>query len=153
MANNLTQGVIQVYDNSVESINHALLRILEQLDSLRGLRGRTDLYDQATVSPPQQMNAAVRLDNLSALVSDISDPFSAIRMSNGQSGAILEEEVDAAGHDRLAALGDPAFARALGRVGSDTGFGGGNVASLVLDVVGDIYDKDAAGCVRHLFSS
>lgn len=93
MANNLTQGVIQVFDNSVESINHALLRILEQLDSLRGLRGRTDLYDQTTVSPPQQMNAAVRLDNLSALVSDISDPFAAIRMSNGQSNTILEEEV------------------------------------------------------------
>ncbi len=93
MANNLTQGVIQVYDNSVESINHALLRVLEQLDSLRGLRGRTDLYDQATVSPPQQMNAAVRLDNLSALVSDISDPFAAIRLSNGQTGTLLTDEI------------------------------------------------------------
>jgi hypothetical protein len=73
----MTTGVIQCLDNTVESINAALAQVLEQLDHLRGLRGRTLLYDEAGVSSPTQGSSAARLDDLQALLSDPADPFAA----------------------------------------------------------------------------
>jgi Tfp pilus assembly protein PilN len=77
MAQNLTTGIVQVLDNSPESINAAFAQILEQLDHLRGLRGRTLLYDEAGVSSPTQGSSAARLEDLQALLSDPADPFAA----------------------------------------------------------------------------
>ena len=75
MANNLTTGIVQVIDNTAQSINTALSQVLEQVDSLRGVRGITTLHDQATVSTPLQADAAVRLDNLQAILSSPNDPI------------------------------------------------------------------------------
>jgi hypothetical protein len=77
VANNLTTGVVQVIDNSPESINAALAQILEQIDHLRGLRGRTRMYDETGVESPTQGSSAARLDNLTALLADPADPFAA----------------------------------------------------------------------------
>jgi hypothetical protein len=79
MAQNRTAGVIQVFNNDVQSINAALLQLLGIVDSLRGLRGVTNLYDQATVSAPQQAEAAVQLDTISNLTAAINDPFLALQ--------------------------------------------------------------------------
>jgi hypothetical protein len=95
LAQNLTSGAIQVIDTSVESLNHAFAQILEQIDSLRGLRGITALYDQATVSTPTQGDAAVRLDQLQALLSDPADPFAAaqrVHASQDETGFLDQVE-------------------------------------------------------------
>ena len=52
MTSNLTLGAPQVLDNSPASINLALQQILEQLDGLKGLRGRVELWDRARVDDP-----------------------------------------------------------------------------------------------------
>ncbi len=97
MAGNLTSGPIQVIANDVASINDALAKVLEQIDSLRGLRGITALADQVTVSTPEQGDAAVRLDNLQALLSDPSDPFAAAqRVQPGQEDASILGPLDEA---------------------------------------------------------
>lgn len=98
MAGNLTSGVIQVLDNDVQSINNALMRILNLIDTLRGLRGITDLYDQATVSRPQQSNAAVRFDNLSELTADIADAFLAMQRPGSLSPEALALIIEDAAH-------------------------------------------------------
>jgi hypothetical protein len=93
MANNLTTGAVQVLNNDVISLNHAFQQIVNLIDDLKGLRGRTDLFDQATVSVPQQGNAAVRLDTISDLTADVRDPFLSIRLQNGQPGYPLDESI------------------------------------------------------------
>jgi len=110
MAQNLTTGVVQVIDNSVESINAALAQVLEQLDHLRGLRGITAMFDQTTVSTPTQSNAAVRLDQLQALVSDPSDPFAAAQRMQAGTGLDpggLSTDLDEALLAALTARGGP----------------------------------------------
>lgn len=77
MAQHLTTGVVQVLDNSPQSINAALAQILEQIDHLRGLRGRAQIHDETAVESPTLGSSAARLDNLQALVSDPNDPFAA----------------------------------------------------------------------------
>jgi hypothetical protein len=65
MSSNLTQGqAIQVGDNSVFSINLALQQIVEQLDHLKGLRGRSETWDRHRVSSPTQAADAVDLGSL-----------------------------------------------------------------------------------------
>jgi hypothetical protein len=82
MAQNLTTGIVQCLDNSVQSINAAFAQILEQLDHLRGLRGRTEIFAEAGVSSPTQGSSAARLDDLQALLSDPADPFAAAQRSH-----------------------------------------------------------------------
>jgi hypothetical protein len=77
MAQHLSTGMIQVIDNSTEQINDALRQILEQIDHLRGLRGRAQIHDETAVESPTLGSSAARLDNLQALVSDPADPFAA----------------------------------------------------------------------------
>ena len=52
MSENETKGPIQIFDNSVPSINDAMLQIMGRLDSIEGLRGRTQVYDRLGASAP-----------------------------------------------------------------------------------------------------
>jgi hypothetical protein len=64
MSNNLTEGVIQVGDVSVFSINAALMQVLERLDHLKGLRGRSETWDRHRVESPAAARDAVDLGSL-----------------------------------------------------------------------------------------
>lgn len=65
MSSNRTQGqAIQVGDASVYSINLALAQIVEQLDHLKGLRGRSETWDRHQVSSPTQASDAIDLGSL-----------------------------------------------------------------------------------------
>jgi len=83
MAQHLSTGMIQVIDNSTEQINDALRQILEQIDHLRGLRGRAQIHDETQVESPTLGSSAARLENLQELVSDPNDPFAAVQRSYG----------------------------------------------------------------------
>src|SRR5262245_46947100 len=61
---NLSDGPIQVFDNSVASINLALALILERLDGARGLRGEPTIYAATTVGAPGASTQAARLADL-----------------------------------------------------------------------------------------
>lgn len=64
MANNLNSGPIQVYDNSVASLNLALAQILERLDNASGLRGAATVHDRLGVNAPSASGDAVNLGTL-----------------------------------------------------------------------------------------
>jgi len=64
MSNNLSLGPIQCFDNSVVSINLALQEVLERIDQLKGLRGRSEIWDRARVSTPSADTDAVDLQSL-----------------------------------------------------------------------------------------
>jgi hypothetical protein len=52
MASNRTGGIVQVVDNSVASINQALIQVLNRLDAALGLRGRATVHDRLGVTDP-----------------------------------------------------------------------------------------------------
>ena len=52
-------GPIRVGVVSVEGINLALRQVMERLDELKGLRGRTLMFDRLQVSHPTEVNDAV----------------------------------------------------------------------------------------------
>lgn len=64
MSNNLTLGALQVHDNSVLSINLALAEVLERIDQLKGLRGRSEVWDRMQISSPSVATDAVDLGSL-----------------------------------------------------------------------------------------
>ena len=61
---NQNGGPLQVYDNSVASINLALAQILERLDNQNGLRGAATVHDRLGVNAPQDTGDAVNLGTL-----------------------------------------------------------------------------------------
>jgi hypothetical protein len=54
---NESEGPIQLFDNSVPSINLALAQVLERLDAVKGLRGDPTIYAATTVGAPGQSTA------------------------------------------------------------------------------------------------
>lgn len=64
MVTNLNSGPIQVFDNTVPSINVAFAQILEAIDQQRGLRGRSFIYDRVRVDSPADDSDAVDLQSL-----------------------------------------------------------------------------------------
>ncbi|MBI3937142.1 MAG: hypothetical protein HY323_09210 [Betaproteobacteria bacterium] len=52
MADNLTRGAVQIITNDPLEINHALMRLREELDEIQGLRGRAKIFDRARVDNP-----------------------------------------------------------------------------------------------------
>ena len=64
MSNNLTLGPAQILDLSVPSINLALQDLTNRIDEIKGLRGRTELWDRAQVSSPSVSSDAVDLGSL-----------------------------------------------------------------------------------------
>jgi hypothetical protein len=61
---NQSEGPIQLFDNSVPSINLALAQILERLDAVKGLRGDPTIYAATTVGAPGAQTQAARLADL-----------------------------------------------------------------------------------------
>ena len=53
MSNHESEGPIQVFGNSPQEINDALAQISNRLDHLKGLRGRTLLYDRVRAEDPR----------------------------------------------------------------------------------------------------
>lgn len=66
MSTNLTQGIMQVVDNSVWSINDALRQITQRLDDLKGLSGQVTINDRVAVSNPVVVADAVNLGSLNS---------------------------------------------------------------------------------------
>ena len=52
MSNRESEGPIQVLGNSPQEINDALATITNRLDHLKGLRGRTEVWDRIRASDP-----------------------------------------------------------------------------------------------------
>ena len=75
-ATNLTLGPVQVFDNSSASINVALLELVQRIDHLRGLTGRTLTYNRLRADDPIELDDVVTLGSLSSLpVVDPSNPY------------------------------------------------------------------------------
>jgi hypothetical protein len=64
MSERLSGGPIFVADNDINSINDVLRRIQDQLDEIRGLRGRALVFDRVQVSDPTDKDDAVDLETL-----------------------------------------------------------------------------------------
>jgi hypothetical protein len=54
MSNRESEGPIQVFSNDVREINDALAQIGNRLDHLKGLRGRTTVYDRVRANDPSE---------------------------------------------------------------------------------------------------
>lgn len=52
MSNRESEGPIQVFTNDVREINDALAQISNRLDHLKGLRGRTEVFDRIRANDP-----------------------------------------------------------------------------------------------------
>lgn len=61
MADNRSQGPVQVMDTSLISINDALRQVQIRLDHLKGLNGRVLTYDRVRVDDPTAAEDAVSL--------------------------------------------------------------------------------------------
>lgn len=64
MSSNLNLGPAQIYNLDVASINLALQELSNRIDEIKGLRGRTELWDRAQVSSPTTGTDAVDLGSL-----------------------------------------------------------------------------------------
>lgn len=75
MSRNLSLGGIQVFDNSIASINLALLQVQMRLDELKGLHGRSLIYDRVRADDPNESSDAVTLGSLQEGAAVVSYPF------------------------------------------------------------------------------
>jgi hypothetical protein len=64
MSNNLSMGPVQVLSLDVASLNLAFAEIQNRLDQLKGLRGRSEVWDRVQVSSPVQASDAIDLGSL-----------------------------------------------------------------------------------------
>lgn len=97
MSNN-TEGLIQVFGNSVAEINDALRQVLERLDKQKGLRGRAEVHDRLGASAPTE-TGDVATTPLSLSEDDLPDTiFDDVRI-DGTFGfntpAIAQQTIDA----------------------------------------------------------
>ena len=61
MSERLSRGPIQVLSNDIPGLNYAFNQIQNEIDEIRGLRGRIILSDRAQVSDPVVSGDAVNL--------------------------------------------------------------------------------------------
>jgi len=61
-------GPIQIRMLNVGDINAALRQLVERIDELKGLRGRTIIYDRVRVSEPVEQEDAIAVPILSSTV-------------------------------------------------------------------------------------
>lgn len=59
MSNRLSLGPVQVYGDTVADINLALRELQERLDAMKGLRGRSLIYDRMRVDDPTEIKDAI----------------------------------------------------------------------------------------------
>lgn len=63
MADRLSLGAVQVMGNDPMSINVALQALVDRIDTVAGLRGRSRIYDAVQIEEPEQdADAAQRVD-------------------------------------------------------------------------------------------
>jgi uncharacterized phage infection (PIP) family protein YhgE len=104
---NESEGPIQLFDNSVPSINLALAQVLERLDAVKGLRGDPTIYAATTVGAPGQSTQAARLADLPT-----EDPASVLfwllqprPLGPGAAPTSLTDSTGGTANDTLTALG------------------------------------------------
>lgn len=68
-------GGIQIFDNTIGSINLALLEVQTRLDELKGLHGRSLIYDRVRANDPTEANDAVTLGSLQEGAAVVTYPF------------------------------------------------------------------------------
>jgi hypothetical protein len=68
MSNRQSEGPIQVFTNDVREINDALAQIGNRLDHLKGLRGRTELWDRVRADDPTADQDVLTKGSLSTMV-------------------------------------------------------------------------------------
>lgn len=61
MVNNLSLGPVQIFTLETASVNGALRDLSERIDALKGLRGRTEIWDRTRVDDPTQAQDALTL--------------------------------------------------------------------------------------------
>ena len=66
MADRLSLGPVQIFDADVLSINEALRQLSERIDELKGLRGRTLIYDRVRADDPTESQDALVYPNIYA---------------------------------------------------------------------------------------
>jgi hypothetical protein len=64
VAKNLAVGGIQIFSLDIASINLALLEIEKRLNELKGLSGRSQVFDRIRADDPQEASDAVTLGTL-----------------------------------------------------------------------------------------
>lgn len=64
MVANVSLGPVQVYSLDIASLNLALRELSERLDALKGLRGRSEIFDRTRVDSPSVATDAVDLQSL-----------------------------------------------------------------------------------------
>ena len=64
MVNRASQGPVQVFSLDLSTINLALRDLSERLDALKGLRGRSEIFDRMRVDSPAQLSDAIDLGSL-----------------------------------------------------------------------------------------
>ena len=64
MVNNLNLGPAQVFDNSTESINQAFIVVMNELNKLKGLSGRAEIFDRTRVDDPEEAQDAITQNDL-----------------------------------------------------------------------------------------
>ncbi len=78
MADNLSEGPVQVFSDDVMAINDALRQLCERMDHIKGLRGRVLAYDRVRGDDPTEQQDAVTLG---------AGPSSFVTLANAQTVA------------------------------------------------------------------
>lgn len=86
MSQNLSQGPVQVFDNSVTSINDALRQIVDRMDENKGLRGRAVIHDRVGVSDPLEASDAVSKQSISGEITSLPTTVTGNLRVNGGFG-------------------------------------------------------------------
>lgn len=89
MSNRESEGPIQVWGNSPQEINDALAQISNRLDHLKGLRGRTQIWDRIRANDPSADQDVLTRGSLQtvAQVVFIASPFGLVFNKPGTSFA------------------------------------------------------------------
>jgi len=64
MVANVSLGPVQVFGLDIASLNYALRDLSERIDALKGLRGRSEIFDRTRVDSPTVETDAVDLQSL-----------------------------------------------------------------------------------------
>ena len=64
MSRNLSMGPVQVFSADIASLNLAFAQVQERIDALKGLRGRSEIWDQARAEDPVERQDVITLGRL-----------------------------------------------------------------------------------------
>lgn len=89
MSSRQSEGIVQVFTNDPREINDALATITNRLDHLKGLRGRTELWDRIRANDPTEDQDVLTRGSLQTIaqVVFIASPFGLLVRQPGTSFA------------------------------------------------------------------